>query len=627
MNLRSLSLRSRLVGLILLATVPVMALAILAPSWLAARNMRAGANAELSNVAGDLANRVDSWDATIVLLLRGMSQSPFIKTMDPKVQRPMLQRLAKVYDQFYLIGVTPADGLNVARADDRPPIDYSDRQWFKQAMAGKEVSRQAVISRTTSLPGMIVAVPIHNGGKTLGVVMVGTSLNNLSNEVGAVKLGERGYAFVVDDQGMLVTRPHLDPAEKLQNYSDYPPVKALFSGKRGAFSFTDSDGVHWLAHLARAKNGWGTISLEPESEVLGDARNIYLLAWISAIAAIAVVVGFTWMIATRFIRPVRDITNAAVALADRKWNVPVTVHRGDEIGVLASAFNRMIEHMQRAYQEIEERVALRTEELRRSNDQLRAAREAADSANRAKDEFLANMSHELRTPLTTILGYVDLLARSDETPASQQAHLASIQGSAHHLLSIINEVLDLSSIEAGMMTIKLSDVNIRQLVGDVVANFQPRAAEKNLVLAVDYEQSFPVCIRSDAKRLQQILLNLAGNAIKFTERGRVDLHLAFDKDNSVVRIVVKDTGIGLRPEQVGRLFQRFAQMDSSPSRRFPGTGLGLFISRRLARMLGGDITVTSEEGKGSSFVLTIAAEVCEPSAGELPVVPPSVPSM
>jgi signal transduction histidine kinase/CheY-like chemotaxis protein len=461
------------------------------------------------------------------------------------------------------------------------------------------------------MPGMIVAVPVHNGGKTVGVVMIGTSLNSLSNEVGAVKLGERGYAFVVDDRGLLVARPHLNPSDTLQDYSQYPPVKALFAGKRGAFSFTDSDGVRWLAHLERASNGWGTISLEPEEEVLGAARNIYLLAWIVAGGAIAVVVGFTWVVATRFIRPVRDITHAAVALADRKWDVPVVVDRQDELGVLASAFNRMIEHMQRAYQEIEERVNLRTEELRRSNDQLRAAREAADSANRAKDEFLTNMSHELRTPLTTILGYVDLMTQSEMPSAQRQAYLGSVQGSARHLLSIINEVLDLSSIEAGMMTVKPSAVKVCQLVKGVVANFQPRAVEKGLLLTSCCDDSVPAVIQSDAKRLQQILLNLVGNAVKFTERGQVELRVSADQTRNTIRFEVKDTGIGLTSEQIGRLFQRFVQVDSSPSRRFAGTGLGLFISRRLARMLGGDIAVTSQVGCGSSFVLTIAAGISE----------------
>jgi signal transduction histidine kinase/ActR/RegA family two-component response regulator len=616
----SSSLRLRLVVMILVVTVPVMTVAILGPTWLTERIVRDDARLSLARVATGLADKVVSWDEQVINVLRQLSRHPAIRSMDVAQQRPVLKRIAGVYNWFHLVCVVHPSGLSMARADDQEPKYYHDRNWFTEALAGRDEGvRQAVISKTTGLPGMTIGMPIRaDDGKVVGVVAVGMSLTRLSERVGAVSVGHSGTTFVVDDRGLLVAHGHLSPSERLIDYTDFPPVTALLRHNvTGNYSFTDPDGARWMAYLVRVPNGWGVVSMQREADVLAEAGRIRVIGLSATVAATALVAALTWMLATQITRPVRALTNASELLAAGHWDVTVpdsagddtqlpTGRRRDELDRLSMAFNRMAVSLQRSYRLIEERVAQRTEQLRKSNAELRDAREAAYALSRAKDEFLANMSHELRTPLTTILGYANLLTDPDLSAEQRTEHVGQVQRSARHLLAIINEVLDLSSIDAGRMTVVADRVDVTSAVDDAVASLRPRADEKKLSLAVVYDDGVPRFVRTDGRRLRQILINLVGNAIKFTENGSVIVHVRnADPLQTLIQFDVIDTGIGMTDQQMSRLFQRFSQVDTSPSRRYAGTGLGLVISKRLARMLGGDISVVSEPGAGSTFTLTI----------------------
>jgi signal transduction histidine kinase len=239
---------------------------------------------------------------------------------------------------------------------------------------------------------------------------------------------------------------------------------------------------------------------------------------------------------------------------------------------------------------------------------------AAESASNAKSGFLANMSHEIRTPLTAIIGFADLLLRPDMTPSERTESLQIVRRNAKHLLELINDILDLSKIEAGKMTVEKIECDVPQLVADILSTMKPRAAEKALELHVTFADRIPRLIHTDPMRFRQILVNLLGNAIKFTEKGTVGLHVRFEEKESGNHLLVdvSDSGIGLTPEQLDRLFEVFTQADESTTRRFGGTGLGLAISRQLARVLGGDIEVKSEPGVGSRFTASIE---CGPIVG------------
>jgi signal transduction histidine kinase/CheY-like chemotaxis protein/HPt (histidine-containing phosphotransfer) domain-containing protein len=247
--------------------------------------------------------------------------------------------------------------------------------------------------------------------------------------------------------------------------------------------------------------------------------------------------------------------------------------------------------------------------LARHAAELAKARNAALDAARAKAEFLANMSHEIRTPMTAILGYVRLLSKAGLSRHDQSEHLATIRRNGEHLLCILNDILDLSKIEAGRMTLDRVASSPTELIHEIASLMRARALEKGLSLAVEYDGPVPSRIQVDPTRLRQILINLVGNAVKFTDAGsiRITVGLLSGPDHrSLLRVCVADTGCGIAEEEQARLFESFTQGDTSTTRTRGGTGLGLAISKRLAQMLGGDITVESTSGGGSTFVLTVA---------------------
>lgn len=237
---------------------------------------------------------------------------------------------------------------------------------------------------------------------------------------------------------------------------------------------------------------------------------------------------------------------------------------------------------------------------------LRDARELAETANRSKSEFLANMSHEIRTPMTAILGYVDLL-RENAADGETREYVETIRQNGLYLLDIINDILDLSKIEAGRVELVVEPFSPLQLVEDVRGIMSVRAAENQIGFEVKCHERIPKRISADQKRLKQILINLVGNAIKFTDQGTVTLSVYYDSSTNRLSFEVADTGIGMTQRQMRRLFQPFTQVDSSESRQHEGTGLGLAISQRLANMMGGEITVESQSGVGSRFVASIDA--------------------
>ena len=279
-----------------------------------------------------------------------------------------------------------------------------------------------------------------------------------------------------------------------------------------------------------------------------------------------------------------------------------------ELGDLGRAFNDMTRQLSRVHGELETHRATLEQKVAERTIELEAARNDAQRANRSKSAFLANMSHEIRTPMTAILGYADLLL-DEEMQLGEEARrlLEIVRRNGGHLLDVLNDILDLSKIEAGRLEVERIATSLVHIVSEIASLMRVRADEKGIALEVSFATPIPSEVLSDPTRIRQAVVNLLGNAIKFTERGAVRLRVAYDREREVAQIEVRDTGIGIAPEKRANLFRAFEQADSSITRRFGGTGLGLAITKRIASLLGGDCTVESEPGQGSTFTFTLQA--------------------
>jgi signal transduction histidine kinase len=450
-------------------------------------------------------------------------------------------------------------------------------------------------------------------------------LEALSINLFQIRLIEKDYLLLSDQQDVQdvhdLSRQLLEQiADADLPANDKTEIKELIDGYLKTFDqlVTVNGEIAKSTELARGAadvfeplvNDIASVGQQEAATQLAQAQQTSQQTFVasSLILVLGLLAGFAlaYTLARQIIVPVENLARTAERIQGGDYTAQAHAESEDEIGALALAFNSMTAELRQTLEGLEQRVAERTHELEQ-------ARDLAEAATRAKSRFLANMSHELRTPLSVIMGYTELLQETAQESGYDQMipKLKRIRSSGTHLLTIINNLLDITKIEAGKMEVYLETFDIPTLINDVGAMLQPVIQKKANTLEISCAPDLG-SMHADLTKMRQMLFNIVDNAAKFTEQGTIRLNVTRESNMQAawINFSIADTGIGLTPEQIQNLFQEFTQADNSTTRQYGGTGLGLAITRHYCRMMGGDITVNSAGlGKGSTFTIRLPAVV------------------
>ncbi len=425
----------------------------------------------------------------------------------------------------------------------------------------------------------------------------------------------KGFIYLASREGRLMVHP--DATRTVREgfagvaLDTLPQGARLAAEREGTARYLAPDGERILYWTVAADTGWKVVLDQSAAVVMAPIHALELRTAAIGGGGLVILLALVGLISRRATRPVVKLERAAKALQTGSFDpaeLDPLVARHDESGRLARAFQGMAREIRaREASQVEWNRNLERTVAERTAD-LVAAREAAEEASRTKSTFLANMSHELRTPMNAIIGYSEMLVEEAEELDQESfiPDLKKIHAAGKHLLGLINDILDISKIEAGKMTLYLEEFAVPAMVAEVAATIRPLIEKNANQLAIECPPELGA-MRADVTKVRQTLFNLLSNAAKFTHDGRITLKVTPSQRGGVKCLAfgVADTGIGMTPEQLAKLFQAFVQADASTTRKYGGTGLGLAISRRFCEMMGGDITVASEPGRGTTFTAVI----------------------
>jgi signal transduction histidine kinase len=488
-----------------------------------------------------------------------------------------------------------------------------------------------------------------------GPGVVATSLDtagSFQDLIAGARLGRSGYAYALTDKSGLIAHPSLELRRRfeqgqLRNLDFLPQVRKArdSTDAKGSSTGRNVAGVKVLSAWSTVPTtGWKVFVEQPESAAFAPLRGKIWKTALLIAAFVVAAIALSILIARRFAGPIRRMRLAAarigggayderIELNPRRPGVPIfrTVarpdawgrprparevaleerlperRRQDDLGALAEDLNRMAASLQASHTQLERKVEERTRELQVALEQLAARTQELNAASAHKSEFLANMSHELRTPLNAILGFTQVLQQKlfGEVNEKQEEYLEDIHSSANHLLELINDVLDLSKVEAGQVELEKSSFSLREALERGVVMVRERALKNGVQLTLEVDPSVEL-VTADERRIRQVVFNLLSNAVKFTPRGGSVL-VGSAQENGEVLVSVRDTGPGIAPDDQERIFEEFQQTEVGQEHR-EGTGLGLALSRKLVELHGGRIWVESQPGAGATFTFTLPVE-------------------
>jgi signal transduction histidine kinase len=504
-------------------------------------------------------------------------------------------------------------------------FDSRTRDWYQVAKKeGKPVFSPIYKHFVMNDLAITAAYPIYDENAVLvGVLGTHVTLSKINNYLKEAVKDKEAMAYIVEkESGELVAN-----SQEMLNFITLPDnslkrikieeidnpyiAKAYLDYKKDPVDKvtikTENDKLHTtFTEYNNEGLNWLVITTIPESQYTNViVKNIWIALLLSCLAIILSIT--IWIRSTnKYLQPIYNLIDTTEKFSKGDLSQRAEIVRNDEIGMLSKAFNKMAEELYLLVNGLEEKVKKRTRLLEKTNHELVDAKMKAEKANMAKSEFLAHMSHEIRTLLNAIIGFSELLCNSVQNE-KYKSYIATINSAGNGLLTIINDILDLSKIEAGKIEIQKRPVNVVKILSEIENLFREQAKSKNIALRVETQQDFPEFVVFDDLRLRQILMNLLSNAIKFTEKGYIKISLKAIDTNNVdcsnlgIHISVEDTGMGIPKSEQEKIFEAFKQIQGQDAKKFGGTGLGLSITRKLTEKMEGKIFVESRVGEGSIF--------------------------
>ena len=493
-------------------------------------------------------------------------------------------------------------GMNVAGSD----ADLSQSPKFVEARNGKTYFSPVYFRKETE-PYMTIAVA--GLGEAAGVTVAEVNLKFIWDVISRIRVGSKGFAYLVDSRGHLIAHPDISQVLQKTDLSSLSQVKAARGKaasdvKRVMVARNLQGDEVLIAYASIAPLSWHVFVEQPLAEAFAPLYSSLQHTALLLLAGLALAAALSLLLAGHMVTPIRAIQAGAARIAAGKLDQRIEVRTGDELETLASEFNNMAKQLRESYASLERKVDERTREIQSKSREL-------ELANRHKSEFLANVSHELRTPLNAIIGFSEVLQERmfGDINEKQAEYLEDIHSSGKHLLSLINDILNLSKIEAGRMDLDLSRFDLREALNHSLGMVRERASRHGIALALELTPDVGDWV-ADERMFRQVMLNLLSNAVKFTpEGGKVSVRAV--RTDARVEIAIADTGVGIAEDHLGVIFDEFRQVGTDQLKKSEGTGLGLALTRRFVELHGGTINVKSEIGKGSTFVFTLPQRALE----------------